>query len=86
MGIFEAHFHDSEIKPSIHVGPKDFWTAEETGGEKAAETDEGTEDEFEFDDEGGPNVLGLVVLSLVFAVVATVVAKKLAGGDDGDEE
>lgn len=81
MGIFEAHFHDSEIKPSIHIGPKGFGATEDDD-----ETDWSEEFDVDEESEGGPSVLGLVVLSIVFAVVATVVAKKLAGGDDGDEE
>lgn len=74
MGLFEVHFHDSEFRPSMHVGPKgaedetdEFgFETEESGGEEAG---------------GRSKVLPLVVVSVVLALVATLAAKKLKGDE-----
>lgn len=75
MGLFEVHFHDSEFRPSMSVGPKG--TEEETDGFEFESDESG--------DEGGRSkVVPLVVLSVVLALVATVAAKKLKGGRSED--
>lgn len=65
MGILELHFHDSEFKPSMHVGPKE--TAD-TAQEAVETVDEPT-------GGGRPLLLALVAAGAALAVGAVAVKK-----------
>jgi len=77
LTIFEVHLEDAQF------GPETMGESEEPepGEPKAQAIDEPAEGE----DEGGVPIGRLIVASVIVSIVATVVARRLLGGDEEPE-